>query len=222
MSDDARTIAGPPRRPNSGGGAASLLRANRAAQQQEQQAPQEPTRTVGPPPPAPHRTVQQTIASPPEATNTFDSEAVTVGEPSPFSPVEQVPRPSDVPEQPVAPEPTEQAVASLPVQPAPVTAAQALPVPSTPYTRRRDGDTGAEHPDDIVKVTFEVRRGERDKFNNAFAAAMLNEGYVTPKDILVRIYMEETKRLEDTYNHGQPFPQRQKQAPRGRPIRRTE
>ncbi|WP_156364217.1 ParB family protein [Curtobacterium sp. Leaf261] len=165
--------------------------------------------------------MQQTIASPPEATDTFDSKAVAVGELSPFSPVEQVPRPSDVPEQPVAPQPTG-TIALPPVQPAPVTAAQAVPVPSTPYTRRRDGDTGAEHPDDIVKVTFEVRRGDRDKFNNAFAAAMLNEGYVTPKDILVRIYMDETKRLEDTYNNGQPFPQRQKQAPRGRPIRRTE
>lgn len=221
MSDDARTIAGPPRRPNSGGGAASLLRVNRAAQQ-EQQATQEPTRIVGPPPPAPRRTVQQTIASSPEATDTFDSEAVIVGEPSPFSLVEQVPRPSNVPEQPVAPQPTEQTVASPPVQTAPVTATQAAPVPSTPYTRRRDGDAGTEHPDDIVKVTFEVRRGDRDKFNNAFAAAMLNEGYITPKDILVRIYTDETKRLEDTYNHGQPFPQRQKQAPRGRPIRRAE
>ncbi|WIE80869.1 hypothetical protein [Curtobacterium sp. MCSS17_016] len=73
-----------------------------------------------------------------------------------------------------------------------------------------------------MKVTFEIRRGDRDAFNNAFAAAALHEGYSTPKDIIVDIYVAETRRLQDTYNGGEPFPQRSKQAPRGRPIRRAE
>ncbi|MGW8431218.1 hypothetical protein ACWGJ9_08840 [Curtobacterium citreum] len=95
------------------------------------------------------------------------------------------------------------------------------PSPSTPYTRSRDGDPGEENPDDIVKVTFEIRRGDRDAFNDAFAAASLNEGWLTPKELLNDIYNAETKRLQDTYNGGQPFPRRTKQAPRGRPIRRN-
>ncbi|WP_220456635.1 hypothetical protein [Curtobacterium sp. ME12] len=99
-------------------------------------------------------------------------------------------------------------------------AAESAQAPTTPYTRRRYGDSGEENPDDIVKVTFEIRRGDRDAFNDAFAAASLHEGYTTPKDILVDIYVGETKRLQDTYNGGQPFPKRMKQAPRGRPIRR--
>jgi hypothetical protein len=76
-----------------------------------------------------------------------------------------------------------------------------------------------ESPDDIIKVTFEVRRGDRDAFNAAFGAASFNEGYVTPKELLQVIYTRETKRIEDQYNNGEPFPRRRRQAPRGRPIR---
>ncbi|WIB65613.1 hypothetical protein [Curtobacterium sp. MCBD17_040] len=89
---------------------------------------------------------------------------------------------------------------------------------SNPYTRRKYGVTGEESPEDIVKVTFEVRRGDRDAFNAAFGAARLFEGAQTPKEVLTRIYNAETKRLEDAYNEGRPYERRTKQAPRGRPI----
>jgi hypothetical protein len=214
MSDTGRTISGPPSRPNSGGGAGSLLRSNRTPQQQV-----EPTtgtsRAVAPPPPAPRRAVQQTIASAPD-----------VGTDDPVMTVEPSETPSITLHEPErggeAPAVDEAAVVDAQQQqqqqPAPV--AEPAPGPTTPYTRRRYGDTGEENPDDVVKVTFEIRRGDRDAFNNAFAAASLHEGYTTPKDILVDIYVGETKRLQDAYNGGEPFPKRLKQAPRGRPIRR--
>jgi hypothetical protein len=216
MSDAGRIISGPPSRPNSGGGAGSLLRANRTAQQQQVEQPVEPSRAVAPPPPAPRRAVQQTIASAPESeveepvmtVEPSDTPAVTFREPEPFTaPAEDVP--TAVVEPAAAPAPQTQQQVAEPAQ-----------GPTTPYTRRRYGDSGKENPDDIVKVTFEIRRGDRDAFNDAFAAASLHEGYTTPKDILVDIYVGETKRLQDTYNDGQPFPKRMKQAPRGRPIRR--
>lgn len=213
MSDAGRIISGPPSRPNSGGGAGSLLRANRTAQQ-----PVEPSRTVAPPPPAPRRAVQQTIASAPEVeypvmtVEPSEAPAVTFREPDPSTAAAE-----DVPPAVVEP-----AAAPAPQTPQERQrqAAESAQGPTTPYTRRRYGDSGEENPDDIVKVTFEIRRGDRDAFNDAFAAASLHEGYTTPKDILVDIYLGETKRLQDTYNGGQPFPKRMKQAPRGRPIRR--
>lgn len=219
MSDAGRIISGPPSRPNSGGGAGSLLRANRTAQQQAEQ-PVEPSRAVAPPPPAPRRAVQQTIASAPESevedpvmtVEPSETPAVTFREPEPTTAAAE-----DIPTAVVEPaaDPTPQQQQQTQQQ-----AAEPAQGPTTPYTRRRYGDSGAENPDDIVKVTFEIRRGDRDAFNDAFAAASLHEGYTTPKDILVDIYVGETKRLQDTYNGGQPFPKRMKQAPRGRPIRR--
>jgi hypothetical protein len=213
MSDAGRIISGPPSRPNSGGGAGSLLRANRTAQQ-----PVEPSRTVAPPPPAPRRAVQQTIASAPEV----EYPVMTV-EPSEAPAVTfREPEPSTAAAEDVPPAVVEPAAAPAPQTPQERQrqAAESAQGPTTPYTRRRYGDSGEENPDDIVKVTFEIRRGDRDAFNDAFAAASLHEGYTTPKDILVDIYLGETKRLQDTYNGGQPFPKRMKQAPRGRPIRR--
>ncbi|MDQ0540998.1 hypothetical protein QF011_003576 [Curtobacterium flaccumfaciens] len=215
MSDAGRIISGPPSRPNSGGGAGSLLRANRTAQQ-----PVEPSRTVAPPPPAPRRAVQQTIASAPESEVEYpvmtvepsEAPAVTFREPEPSTAAAE-----DVP--PAVVEPAAGPAPQTPQQ-RQRQAAESAQGPTTPYTRRRYGDSGEENPDDIVKVTFEIRRGDRDAFNDAFAAASLHEGYTTPKDILVDIYLGETKRLQDTYNGGQPFPKRMKQAPRGRPIRR--
>lgn len=204
MSDAGRTISGPPSRPNSGGGAGSLLRANRTAQQQVE-VPAASSRAVSPPPPAPRRAVQQTIASAPDS-----------GVEDPVTTVE----PSEMPAVTLR-EPEQPAIAQE--ESTPAAAPQQQPTtqgPTTPYTRRRYGAPGEENPDDIVKVTFEIRRGDRDAFNDAFAAASLHEGYTTPKDILVDIYVGETKRLQDTYNAGEPFPKRMKQAPRGRPIRR--
>jgi len=210
MSDAGRTISGPPSRPNSGGGAGSLLRANRTAQQQV-----EPSRTVAPPPPAPRRALQQTIASAPESEV---EEPVMTVEPSETPAVTfREPEPTTASAEDVAPAVTEAEVAAPQQQ---QQAAEPSQGPTTPYTRRRYGDSGDENPDDIVKVTFEIRRSDRDAFNDAFAAASLHEGYTTPKDILVDIYVGETKRLQDAYNGGQPFPKRMKQAPRGRPIRR--
>lgn len=221
MSDAGRIISGPPSRPNSGGGAGSLLRANRTAQQQVEQ-PVEPSRTVAPPPPAPRRAVQQTIASAPESevedpvmtVEPSEAPAVTFREPEPSTEAAEDVPPAVV-EPAAAPAPQTQQQRQRQRQ-----AAESAQGPTTPYTRRRYGDSGEENPDDIVKVTFEIRRGDRDAFNDAFAAASLHEGYTTPKDILVDIYLGETKRLQDTYNGGQPFPKRMKQAPRGRPIRR--
>ncbi len=216
MSDAGRIISGPPSRPNSGGGAGSLLRANRTAQQQAEQ-PVEPSRTVAPPPPAPRRAVQQTIATAPQSE--VEDPVMTV-EPSETPAVTfREPEPSTAAAEDVAPAVAEVAGAAAP-QTQQQQAAEPAQGPTTPYTRRRYGDSGEENPDDIVKVTFEIRRGDRDAFNDAFAAASLHEGYTTPKDILVDIYVGETKRLQDTYNGGQPFPKRMKQAPRGRPIRR--
>jgi len=215
MSDAGRIISGPPSRPNSGGGAGSLLRANRTAQQ-----PVEPSRTVAPPPPAPRRAVQQTIASAPESEVEYP---VMTVEPSEAPAVTfRKPEPSTAAAEDVPPAVVEPAAAPAPQTPQQRQrqAAESAQGPTTPYTRRRYGDSGEENPDDIVKVTFEIRRGDRDAFNDAFAAASLHEGYTTPKDILVDIYLGETKRLQDTYNGGQPFPKRMKQAPRGRPIRR--
>jgi hypothetical protein len=90
--------------------------------------------------------------------------------------------------------------------------------PSTPYARRRGDAPKDLTDDDIVKVTFEIRMGDREAFNAAHAAAKLFEGYPFPKDLIVAIYNAETKRLQDQYNNGQPFPRSGKRAPRGRPI----
>lgn len=216
MSDEGRIIAAPPSRPNSGGGAGSLLRANRTAQQQAEPAP-EPSRAVAPPPPAPRRAVQQTIASVPDAE--VEADPVMTVEPTATPPV-TFQEPEQPPQAPTGTSPVtaDPEPVAVPQQQAPTP--EPTPGPTTPYTRRRYGDSGEENPDDIVKVTFEIRRGDRDAFNDAFAAASLHEGYTTPKDILVDLYVRETKRLQDTYNGGQPFPKRMKQAPRGRPIRR--
>lgn len=214
MSDQSRIIAGPPSRPSSGGGAGSLLRANRTAQQQSE-PPTDQSRAVAPPPPAPRRAVQQTIASAPEPE--VEADPVLTVEPTdtPAVSFREPDQPASAPTS-TAPVLPEQAPETASQQHVPPVAAE----PSTPYTRRRYGDSGATHPDDIVKVTFEIRRGDRDAFNNAFPVAALNEGYRTPKDVLVDLYLGETKRLQDQYNGGQPFPERSKQAPRGRPIRR--
>jgi hypothetical protein len=101
---------------------------------------------------------------------------------------------------------------------APTVAEPARSKPSTPYTRRLRESSEDLTDDDIVKVTFEIRKGDREAFNAAHAAAKLFEGYPFPKDLIVAIYNAETKRLQDQYNNGQPFPRSGKKAPRGRPI----
>lgn len=161
--------------------------------------------------------MQQTIASVPDAE--VEADPVMTVEPTATPPV-TFPEPEQPPQAPTGTSPVtaDPEPVAVPQQQAPTP--EPTPGPTTPYTRRRYGDSGEQNPDDIVKVTFEIRRGDRDAFNDAFAAASFHEGYTTPKDILVDLYVREAKRLQDTYNDGQPFPKRMKQAPRGRPIRR--
>lgn len=203
MSDPSnRSIGGPPPIRRSGG-AASLIRENRPTQPDEASEVAEeatPERSISGPPPAPRVTLQQTIASAPEP----DREQAESVEPA-------IPITQYVPLV-APPAPVEQA---LPVSLAPAPA-------STPYTRKKGAAPATESPDDIIKVTFEIRRGDRDAFNAAFAMASAREFYTSPKEILQRIYNAETKRLEDAYNDGQPFPLRKKQAPRGTPIQPRE
>ncbi|GAA4266618.1 hypothetical protein [Frondihabitans peucedani] len=199
MSDTSNRSIGAPPPIRRSGGAASLIRENRPIQPAE--APEvsgeaTPERSITGPPPAPRIAVQQTIASAPEPDL---KQAVA---PEPAIPVTED-APSAAPAASIAP--------SLP-------ATTATAPASTPWTRKKGAAPAVESPDDIIKVTFEIRRGDRDAFNAAFAMASAREFYTSPKEILQRIYNAETKRIEDAYNDGQPFPLRKKQAPRGTPI----
>lgn len=84
-----------------------------------------------------------------------------------------------------------------------------------PAKRRRSADPKGESPDDMLKVTFDVRRGDRDAFNAAVAAAVLFEGHKNAGAFLAYIYNSERARLERDYNNGHPFEKRDKPLPRG-------
>lgn len=203
---DAREVAGPPPRR---GGAANLIKGNRGAVTVEPAKADEvvdSSRVIAAPPPAPRAAHMQTIASPPEPV-TNEAELGLHADAPALRP--------EILGQAALPSTNAETAPPTPHQPA----NQSTPViPSTPYTRKRGIAPSTESPDDIVKVTFEIRRGDRDAFNAAFGAANMKEGYVTPKDLLQDIYMNETRRLEIAYNDGQPFPRRNRGAVRGRPF----
>lgn len=81
--------------------------------------------------------------------------------------------------------------------------------------RRRNADPRGTNPDDIIKVTFDVRRGDRDAFNAAVTAAVLFEGYANAGEFLQTLYNRETERLQNEYNGGRPFEKRTKRLPAG-------
>jgi hypothetical protein len=197
MSDTSNRSIGAPPPIRRGGGAASLIRENRPAQAEdalEEPVDLAPGRSITGPPPVPRISAQQTIASAP-APDPQQAENAVLARP--------------VPEQTAPPANFNSAIPTVDTPLAPT---------STPYTRRRGATPSGENPNDIIKVTFEIRRGDRDAFNAAFPMAQLREGYESPKDLLQTIYNAETRRLEETYNDGQPFPLRKRQLPRGRPI----
>lgn len=213
MSDTTgREIPAPPRR---NAGAATLLRSNRNARVTEPDArPAVGERTVSPPPPRPRQQQPQQVDSPkaeefvsdvaPATTETRTEEPASATAVTPNAPVI---------EPALDAEPSQRSGSRTTTDAQP-------PVfnPSTPYARRRGEASEDLTDDDIVKVTFEIRKGDREAFNAAHAAAKLFEGYPFPKDLIVAIYNAETKRLQDQYNGGQPFPRSGKKAPRGRPI----
>ena len=99
-----------------------------------------------------------------------------------------------------APEPT------VSVQPV-VTEAVAVTAPSAPVQE-----------DTLVNTTFRVRRSAKKAFDAAFIAAKLHEGWPSAEAYFQDLLERETKRIQDSYNNGQPFPIREKALPRGRPI----
>ncbi|MBF4591703.1 MULTISPECIES: hypothetical protein [unclassified Curtobacterium] len=80
---------------------------------------------------------------------------------------------------------------------------------------RRNADPKGQNPDDLLKVTFDVRREDRDAFNAAVKAAVLFEGHKNAGSFLAYIYNRERERLEQDYNQGRPFERRDKPLPRG-------
>ncbi|WP_214983091.1 hypothetical protein [Curtobacterium sp. ISL-83] len=87
--------------------------------------------------------------------------------------------------------------------------------PAPQRKRRRNADPKAGNPDDLLKVTFDVRREDRDAFNAAVKAAVLFEGHKNAGAFLAYIYNRERERLENDYNQGRPFERRDKPLPRG-------
>lgn len=127
--------------------------------------------------------------------------------------------------QSVSPAPVEEVEPSptLPVPPA-TTAVPSTPTPTPTddvpsqaeeQRKRRNADPRGTNPDDIIKVTFDVRRGDRDAFNAAVTAAMLFEGYANAGEFLQTLYNRETQRLQNEYNNGRPFEKRTKRLPAG-------
>ena len=207
-----REIPAPPRR---NAGASTLLRANRNPRvTAEEEQPFAEERTVAPPPPRPARQRAQEMASPaPEGADLSTRVAGQERSSEPTPVVAETKNPPVTESGTVSESETEPAGAV-----APEVAEPARFRPSTPYTRRLGEASKDLTDDDIVKVTFEIRKGDREAFNAAHAAAKLFEGYPFPKDLIVAIYNAETKRLQDQYNNGHPFPRSGKKAPRGRPI----
>ncbi|MBF4595688.1 hypothetical protein ITJ58_18150 [Curtobacterium flaccumfaciens] len=208
-----REIPAPPRRH---AGASTLLRANRTPRvTAEAEQPSAGERDVAPPPPRPARQrPQQQMTSPaPEEADLSTLAAVKERSSEPTPVVAETKNPPATESGTVSESATEPAGAV-----APTVAEPARSRPSTPYTRRLGEASEDLTDDDIVKVTFEIRKGDREAFNAAHAAAKLFEGYPFPKDLIVAIYNAETKRLQDQYNNGNPFPRSGKKAPRGRPI----
>lgn len=207
-----REIPAPPRR---NAGASTLLRANRKPRvTAEEGHPSAGERTVAPPPPRPARQRPQQTASPAQEEPDLSTLAVVEERPSEPTPVVAETKNPTVTQSGTVSESAPEPAGAL----APTVAEPARSRPSTPYTRRLGEASEDLTDDDIVKVTFEIRKGDREAFNAAHAAAKLFEGYPFPKDLIVAIYNAETKRLQDQYNNGQPFPRSGKKAPRGRPI----
>ncbi len=78
--------------------------------------------------------------------------------------------------------------------------------------------TSADDEDSLVNTTFRLRRSVKHAFNAAFLSAKLHEGWPSAEAYFQDMIERETKRIEDAYNNGQPFPIRDKALPRGRPL----
>ncbi|MFF2053668.1 hypothetical protein ACFVU2_18845 [Leifsonia sp. NPDC058194] len=94
--------------------------------------------------------------------------------------------------------------------------AQAAPVvdPAPPVSVAPRVEEG----DPLVNATFRVRRSSKKAFDAAFLAAKLHEGWPSAEAFFQDLLERETRRIEQAYNDGQPFPVREKALPRGRPI----
>lgn len=75
-----------------------------------------------------------------------------------------------------------------------------------------------EQADPLVNATFRVRKSSKKAFDAAFLAAKLHEGWPSAETFFQDLLERETRRIEQEYNNGQPFPVREKALPRGRPI----
>lgn len=75
-----------------------------------------------------------------------------------------------------------------------------------------------EQVDPLVNATFRVRKSSKKAFDAAFLAAKLHEGWPSAETFFQDLLERETRRIEQEYNNGQPFPVREKALPRGRPI----
>ncbi len=217
MSD--RLLSGPPRPPRPVGQsqqapapASSLIRANR---------------NVGGPPqlprPVPAEPVQVPDASVGSDAETTASETYPAVEPVVEAKAAQVPGESEA-EVPAtvesvveAPTPATSSTAVVASEQTPASTANVgeVSAPAPVVKKPRNADPKSDDPDDILKVTFDIRRGDRDAFNAAVPAAMLFEGHKNAGAFIAFIYNRERERLERDYNQGRPFERREKPLPRG-------
>ncbi|GIT82089.1 hypothetical protein LLS1_37580 [Leifsonia sp. LS1] len=125
----------------------------------------------------------------------------------------------DRPDAPVSPPSTVAPVGEEPTTEPAVTesAATAQPTAVAPVQPAAPAVSNAEQ-DALVNTTFRVRRSSKKAFDAAFLAAKLHEGWPSAEAYFQDLLERETKRIQDDYNNGQPFPIREKALPRGRPI----
>lgn len=192
MSDiSSRPVGGPPKRATKAP-ASSLLKKNRPQSSFASSAAAEPEQTstvAASVETAPSEAVGESMT--PEAFLDRPDAAVSATAAAPVAVEHRV---SEV----RAPEP---AAAVQPV------AVEALAPPSQPAQE-----------DALVNTTFRVRRSSKKAFDAAFIAAKLHEGWPSAEAYFQDLLERETKRIQDSYNNGQPFPLRDKALPRGRPI----
>jgi hypothetical protein len=90
-------------------------------------------------------------------------------------------------------------------------AVEVPPVPTArrgaPSPQRRSATEllPGEAADDLVKFTFDLRREDRDAFRAAFGAARAFEGVSSLRELGMQVIINETRRLEETYNNGKRF-----------------
>lgn len=189
----SRPVGGPPRRPaKTTAPASSLLKRNR---------PQPAFPSAG----------ESDESSPATEDTSVDqasaSEAPAVAATSSSPIVDEPIAPTVFPDRPDVPE-------------APATATQ--PVVSPVVAPRVEAAPAAsvvpEQADPLVNATFRVRKSSKKAFDAAFLAAKLHEGWPSAETFFQDLLERETRRIEQEYNNGQPFPVREKALPRGRPI----